>query len=88
MALQSPPALAERNNAPSKLLDVDALCNNIEWGVNLLSAVQEAMAEGLSEAESCTDALYAAFDDLYDKQKQLRAAVDGLFEERRQSKRC
>lgn len=76
------------DKSPSRLLDVDILCYNIECGVNLVSAVHTAMTEGPYAAGEFTDALYAAFDYLDDKQKQLRAAVDGLFEERRQSKRC
>lgn len=48
------------------LLDVDSLCNHIGYGVNLLLAVQTAMAEGpYSEAEF-TGALYVVFDYLCD----------------------
>lgn len=76
------------DKSSSRLLDVDILCYNIEYGVNLIFAVHTAITEGSYAEESFTDALYAAFDYLYDKQKQLREAVDGLLEERRQSKHC
>lgn len=65
------------------LSQADSLCYNIERGVNLLLAVHEAMTEGSGTAESFTDALFVAFEYLNDKQKVLRAVVDGLYSEMR-----
>ena len=75
------------DTAAHYLSDADILCYSIAYGVNMLLAVHTAMEEGSSAADEYTDALYAVFDYLYDKQKDLRAAIDGLYAERKKEGR-
>ena len=59
---------------------VEDLAFKLACGVNLLSALHEAIEYGKTDAESYKDGLFGAYEYISDIQEQIQAVVDGCYE--------